>query len=212
MSRFQRMIVIPEEEYRNMIKPNTPSQQNFLEAQRQYEEQSLIRDPYSRLIHQGMTLDEMKSLKAIMRQNVARSTPKPFRGRANQLYNVMEPHINFNERGEIIDDNHQPIRESHLEDLIQYAVREHRRNIHPQGWSYFLEKMKKINVPKVSLNRETINELTQRKTSSPFKLSKAKVKKKASVKPEVDDENVIEERPPAKRLRKRAKPAAFEYY
>ena len=203
MSRFQRMIVIPEEEYRQMLTSKTPTQQQFLNVQRQHEEESLIKDPYSRLVHQGTTLDVMKSLKEKMKRNIASSTPKPFRGRASRLYAAIEPHIDFNDRGEILDDAHHPIAESHIEDLVQYAVRDHRRNIHPRGWSYFLDKLRDINVPKVSLNRETIKELSHvipKFKPVTFKHAKDKKKKESAVvKVEESDE---EELPRTKSLRK----------
>ena len=186
MSRFQRMIVIPEEEYRQMLSFKTPTQQQFFQTQQQLEEQSHIRDPYSRLLHQGTTLDIMKSLKEKMKRNIATSTPKPFRGRANQLYSAIEPYINFNDRGEIIDDSQHPIVESHIEDLIQYAVRDNRRNIHPRGWSYFLDQLRHINVPKVTLNRETIKELNRPdRITSP----KGRKTKRVSIKTEVNDDD-----------------------
>ena len=184
MSRFQRMIVIPEEEYRQILSFKTPTQRQFFQTQQQLEEQSHIKDPYSRLLYQGTTLDLMKSLKERMKRNIATSTPKPFRGRANQLYSVIEPYINFNDRGEILDDSHRPIVESHIEDLIQYAVRNNRRNIHPRGWSYFLEQLRHINVPKVTLNRETIKELNRSDIKT---RPKARRKRRASMKTEVSD-------------------------
>ena len=187
MSRFQRMIVIPEEEYRQLLSFKTPTQQQFFQAQQQLEEQSHIKDPYSRLLHQGTTLSIMKSLKEKMKRNIATSTPKPFRGRANQLYSAIEPFINFNDRGEIIDDSHHPIVESHIEDLIQYAVRDNRRNIHPRGWSYFLEQLRHINVPKVTLNRETIKELNRPNILSTPKDRKRR--KKSLVKAELSDDD-----------------------
>ena len=212
MSRFQRMIVIPEEEYRQMLSFKTPVKQQFLDIQRQHEEQSLNKDLYSRLVLHRATLDMMKTLKEKMRSNIASSTPKRFRGRASQLYSAIEPYINMNDRGEIIDDSHTPIAESHIEDLIQYAVRDHRRNIHPRGWSYFLDKLKTINVPKVSLNRETVEELHGTEAEpSRFKLLKAK--RRIETKPtkrEVSDE---EEAPPrAKRTVRHTRRSSFDYY
>ena len=172
MSRFQSMVVLPEEEYRQMLSLKTPVQQQFIDVQRQHEEQSLIKDPYSRLIQQGTTLDVMKTLKDKLRQNISSSTPRPFRGRATQLFRAIESHIHFNDKGEILDDTHHPIAESHIEDLIQYAVRDHRRNIHPRGWAYFLDKLRTINVPKLSLNRETIKELNVKEASSSFSMKR----------------------------------------
>lgn len=158
MSRFQRMIVIPEEEYNHLVNFKQPLRQQFLQAVRQHETDGMIKDPYSKLVHQGLSLESMKLKKDKMRTNVSKSTPKHFRARANQLLNAIESHIDFNDRGEILKDN-QPISGSHIEDLIQYAVRDNRRITHPPGWTYFLEKLRLINVPRISLNRDTINEL-----------------------------------------------------
>ena len=218
MSRFQRMICIPEEEYRQVMNLKTPVQQQFLNVQRQHDEQSQIKDPYARVLQQGITLDVMKSLKEKMKGNIASSTPKPFRGRANQLYSAVEPYIDFNERGELLDDSNRPIPESHIEDLVQYAVRDHRRNIPPRGWVYFLEKMRQINVPKVSLNRETIKEL-QKETEDGehFKLGKDRRKLKGKRKATVikTEPSVEEEFSPTQRRRARSRKqrhSSFIYY
>ena len=209
MSRFQRMVVIPEEEYRQMMSFKTPLQQQFFDVQQQHEMESLIKDPYSRLMRQGASLETLKLLKENMKQNIATSTPKHFRGRANQLYAAVEPHLDFNERGEILDDSHHPISQSHIEDLIQYAVRDHRRNIPPQGWSYFLNKMKSINVPKMALNRETIKELTSDEMKHEAKDIKHKKGRRSKL-PIPTSSIKTEELSPRRRKRKRY--SSFIYY
>lgn len=202
MSRFQRMVVIPEDEYKQIIRSMTPLQQQFIEAEKQHEKQSLIRDPYSRLVHQSTTLDTMKSLKDRIKGNISFSTPKNSRGRANQLYNAIEPHIHFNDRGEMIDDSNNSIKDSHIEDLIQYAVRENRRNLRPEGWHQFISRLREINVPKSSLNRETIKEINHESIvnddKKPFKQPKGR-KENVPFKEELADE---EKKSISTRLRK----------
>ena len=88
-------------------------------------------------------------------------TPKHYRSRALSLYHSIEPNIKFNDRGELMDESNQPIRDSRAEDLIQHAVRQQRRPFTPIAWSTFVNLLKKHNVPRSMLNRETLDELSQ---------------------------------------------------
>ena len=71
----------------------------------------------------------------------------------------MENVLKFNERGEMIDESGNATANSHVEDLIQHAVRDRRRNITPAGWNFFLDLAMKHNVPKSVLNRSTLDEM-----------------------------------------------------
>ena len=101
---FQRLIAIPQEEYMQLTRVQQvrqPTTQQIYNLERQYNEQEHIRDPYHRLMLQSETLDEMKELKQRMRQDIAMSTPKPYKKRAEALFQSMEPFLRINERGEI---------------------------------------------------------------------------------------------------------------
>ena len=96
-----------------------------------------------------------------MRHYLTVSTPKPYRTRAQALLESVSSFLQFNERGEIYDKEHNLIDNSRLEDLIQYAVRDKRRNINPTGWPYFLTLLLENNIPKSILNRSTIEEMEE---------------------------------------------------
>lgn len=162
MMQFQRMIVIPQEEYltlSNVHNTNHPISHQFHDLSRQYTEEEKIRDPYSRLLQQSSTLDQLKQLKEEMRNNLKISTPKPYQNRAQALFKSIENIIRFNDKGEIIDNQGQIISHSRIEDLIQHAVRDRRRNMMPIGWSYFVNLLHDHNIPKSILNRSTLDEL-----------------------------------------------------
>ena len=163
MSGFQRMIAIPQEEYiqlKSMQHVNAPEAQKMGELAQVYQQQQTqIKDPHEQLILQGATLDQMKDLKEKLRQDLSLGTPKPYRNRALSLFRSIEPHVKFNERGEIYGDDDKPIEHSRAEDLIQHAVRTHRRHFTPLAWDYFLNLLKKHNVPRSILNRDTLAEL-----------------------------------------------------
>ena len=159
---FHRLIVIPQEEYMQLSRVqqvHQPLTQQMHNLEKQYEDQSQIKDPYAKLIHQGETLDEMKALKEKMRQSVTNTSPRPYAHRARTLFQSIQDSIKFNERGEIYGVTGNIIPESRLEDLIQYAIRDRRRPIQPAGWGEFLSLLKQENVPKHMLNRETINNI-----------------------------------------------------
>ena len=163
MSGFQRMIAIPQEEYiqlKSMQYVNAPEAQKMAELAQVYQQQQTqIKDPHEQMILQGATLDHMKDLKEKLRQDLSLGTPKPYRNRALSLFRSIEPHVKFNERGEIYGDDDKPIEHSRAEDLIQHAVRTHRRHFTPLAWDYFLNLLKKHNVPRSILNRYTLEEL-----------------------------------------------------
>ena len=165
MSGFQRMIAIPQEEYiqlKSVQHVKQPESQKMVDLTQLYQQQSQIQDPYEKLMMQGATLDAMKDLKERMRHNLSLGTPKPYRNRALSLYRSIEPHVKFTERGEIYGEDDKPIEHSRAEDLIQHAVRDRRRDFTPVAWDHFVKLLKKHNVPKTVLNRQTIDELENR--------------------------------------------------
>ena len=174
MSSFQRMVVIPQEEYlvlssvQNVREPLT---QQFYELRKRYNEEEKESDSYRRMVLQSNTLNEMKQVKERMRNSLAASTPKPYQSRANSLFQHLESFIKFNDKGEIYSDDGTLVPGSRLEDLIQHAVRDRRRNLIPTGWSEFLTLLKDHNVPKSTLNRDTLDEMEGDVTpASPVKI------------------------------------------
>lgn len=163
---FQRLMAIPQEEYLQLTsvqQARQPMTQQFYNMEKRYQEGEQIMEPYKRLVNQSEVLDELKVLKEKMREGIITATPKPFQTRAKTLYQSLQPFIKFNERGEIYDDKGNVIPYSRLEDLVQYAVRDRRRNIKPEAWDYFKTTLQKYNVPKYVLNSDTLKEL-----DSPF--------------------------------------------
>ena len=159
---FQRMMVIPQEEYLQLSAVQAarkPMVQQMHQLSSEYEEQGQIADPYRRLIYQSETLDAMKALKEKMRDEIVLATPKAFQSRTRSLFQHLEPVLKLTERGEMYDKANTVIPNSRIEDLIQYAVRVRRRNYEPTGWTSFLELLRDNNIPKYMLNRNTLEEL-----------------------------------------------------
>lgn len=170
MSSFQRMVVIPQEEYaqlNNLQNVHRPLMRQFYDLDRQYNENANISDPYQRLVYQSDNLEDMKRLKDQMRNNIQISTPKPYRNRAQALLQTVEPHVKYNERGEIYDEQGNVIEKSRLEDLIQHAVRDRRRNLTPLGWETFRKILERENIPKSILNRNTLDEIDESASAKP---------------------------------------------
>ena len=165
MSRYQRMVVIPESEYLQLTtlqQVKQPFAQKFHQVNQEYENAASISDPYARLAVRSETLKEMKGLHDQMKDYLSISTPKPYRSRAERLFSVLEPHLKWNERGELMNSlTNVPIGNSQVSDLIQHAVRDRRRNISPTGWDYFLGRLREHNVPHMLLNMPTLNELKE---------------------------------------------------
>lgn len=177
MSSYSRMVVIPQEEYMQMSaiqQVRQPLTQQFYKAEQDYQNNLRESDPHRSVLLQSETIDRLKNLKDQMRSYLTISTPKPYRTRAESLFQSIEPYLNVNEKGEIIKDDNAVIESSRYEDLIQHAVRDRRRSFTPTGWSYFVNLLKKHNVPRSSLNRETLDELTSPKTPSSSKIPVSK--------------------------------------
>lgn len=162
MSSYARMIAVPEEEYVQLTavqQAKQPLTQQFYKAEQDYQQNLRVGDPQRSVLLQSETIEHMKDLKDRMRSYLSISTPKPYRSRAEALFQTIEPYLNVNDKGEIIKDDNSVIESSRYEDLIQHAVRDRRRSFTPTGWPYFVELLRKYNVPKSSLNRETLDEL-----------------------------------------------------
>jgi len=164
MSLFQRMIVIPQEEYLQLSTVQSarqPLTQQFYNLESQYNQDAEIKDPYKRLFLQSEKLEDMKRLKDQMRHYLTVDTPKPYLSRAQALFENLSTFLRYNERGEIFDKDNRLLENTRLEDLIQHAVRDRRRNISPTGWSYFLKILREYNIPKSILNRGTLDEMDE---------------------------------------------------
>ena len=109
--------------------------------------------------------------------------------------NFIEPFIHYNERGEIFDNERgEAIRDSHIDDLLQHAVRDLRRKaVKPNGWDYFRDILSRENVPHNIIGAPTISELSKAQSSNGPKVRAArKLKIKAEVK--YDDETLTKTR------------------
>ena len=164
------MIAIPQEEYltiSTLQNVREPLSQQFYNLESRYKEDEKVRDPYKRLMLQSSTLEDMMNLKEQIRNSLTVSTPKPYRNRAKALFQSIESFLKFNDKGEIYDGSNTIISHSRVEDLIQHAVRDRRRNMIPIGWNYFLNVLRDHNIPKSILNRDTLDELEHEKPPIP---------------------------------------------
>ena len=165
MSSFQRMIAIPQEEYlalSSFQNVREPLAQHFHKLEERYTAEEREKDPYRRMVLQSNTLDQMKQVKEQLRNSLTVSTPKPYQSRAKALFQTLDGVLKFNDKGEIYSDDGNLISGSRVEDLIQHAVRDRRRNLTPAGWSDFLTVLRDHNVPKSILNRSTLDEMEEK--------------------------------------------------
>ena len=163
MQRFQRMVTIPEDEYRvlkSLQQVGDPLQSHFQSLSKTYAKQEAIKDPHDRVLRQGETLNEMIRTKDLLRQRVHAATPKPYQNRVASLYDYMKERMRVNEKGEILSTDGDAIEGSNVADLIQHAVRDRRRKYTPTGWNMFLSQLKDANAPKMLMNYDTLEELT----------------------------------------------------
>ena len=169
MADYSQMVAIPRHEYTQLTtiqNARQPLTEQFYKLENNYQANALIPDAQRSVSLQSQTIEHMKSLKDQMRHYLSVSTPKPYRTRAESLFQSLEPYLNVNELGELIKDDGSIIKSSRFEDLIQHAVRDRRRQFSPTGWDHFVSMIKKYNVPRSVLNRDTLDEL-----DSPIKMT-----------------------------------------
>ena len=210
--RFDRMVAIPEDEYkqmRNMQQLTNPEGVHFQHLSRKHDQQDAIRDPYDRIHLQGETLNQMIELKDTMRQRLLEATPKPYQNRASTLFSFMKDKLQLSPKGEIYNDKGQLIAGSNITDLVQHAVRDRRRAMNPSGWLEFVNYMKQNNVPNMILNYDTLDEMRLPKTAQSVSRAvgtESKERRRTRTKKAVEEMN--EEGKMLKRsLRKRKMPA-----
>ena len=146
MSSYSNMVIILQEEYMQLSavqQVRQPVTQQFYNAEQDYQKNLHGADPHRTVLLQSETIERMKDLKEQMRAYLTISTPRPYRTRAEALFQAIEPHLNVNEKGEVIKDDNTVIESSRYENLIQHAVRDHRRIVTPTGWSYFVDLLKR---------------------------------------------------------------------
>lgn len=170
LSRFERMIAIPEDEYqhlKSLQQLNDPLQNKFLSLSNEYKKQGLISDPYVRVQRQSETLNQMINVKDDLKRRLLEATPKPYQSRAQSLFQFVANKLSMNEKGELLNADGSILSGSNIGDLIQHSVRDRRRNIVPAGWQTFLDILRDNNVPRMILNYDTLDEmnaLTSKKT------------------------------------------------
>ena len=211
MSTFQRLVAIPQEEYLSLLSMQNikePLGQHFHNLENAYAKGEMEKDPYRRLLLQSNTLDQMKQVKEQIRDSLAVSTPKPYLSRAKALFQTLETFLKFNTKGEIYSDDGDVIPGSRLEDLIQHAVRDRRRNLTPTGWNDFLTILSNHNVPKSLLNRNTLDEMEETAPPVMQRPILNVAKKRVAIKEEADNED--DGPPDIKQRRTQMKPVRFQ--
>ena len=88
-----------------------------------------------------------KEANTVKEDEIIRTVPIKFRGRAEYLLKRMErePNMHWNEREEFVH-NGQVVKGSNIVDLVNDIVR-HRKDFHPHGWQEFAPALRKGNVP-----------------------------------------------------------------
>ena len=167
LSRFQRMVAVPEEEYqqlKSLRAVHDPLQDKFVSLANDYNRQGFIDNVHTRVQRQGETLNAMIKMKNDLSKRIIDATPKPYQKRAQSLFNFLREKLDVNEKGELLDKTGQPISGSHIGDLIQHAVRDRQRKIVPVGWERFLTTLQDENAPRMILNYNTLDEMRRPKT------------------------------------------------
>ena len=170
------MVVLPQEEYvqlnstRNIQQPLAQQLQDLTKTDENIEK---IQDPYRKLQLHANNIEERRIIRDKIRKFITLSTPRRYRSRAENLLNFIEPFVQFNERGEVLDRENHVIEGSHIDDLLQHAVRDMRRkSVKPTGWDYFRDVLAREYVPHNIIGAPTITELNKPLTTNNRKLKR----------------------------------------
>ena len=187
------MVVLPQEEYlqlKSVKISQHPISNQLQELVKEDDKIEKITDPYRRLQLHANNVEERRVIREKMRKFITLSTPRQYRSRAENLLNFIEPFIHYNERGEIFDNERgEAIRDSHIDTLLQHAVRDFRRKtVKPNGWDHFRDILARENVPHNIIGAPTISELSKAQSSVQPKIKAArKLKIKAELKDDDDE-------------------------
>ena len=144
---YTKIVVVPQEEYVQLAsvqRAQQPFVQQFNELVKEDMKLGDINDQYRRLQLQASNLEERNVLRDKMRRFITMSTPRQYRTRAETLFDLIEPHIKYNEKGELVNsDTGNVIEKSHIDDILQHAVRDVRRNKlgKPAGWNLLFKSV-----------------------------------------------------------------------
>ena len=108
MADYSQMVAIPRNEYTQLTtvqNARQPLTQQFYKLESAYKTNALIPNAHQSISLQSETIEKMKNLKDQMRHYLTVSTPKPYRSRAESLFQSLEPYLNVNDIGEIIKDD-----------------------------------------------------------------------------------------------------------
>ena len=168
------MVVLPKEEYLELKQQQqqqhqpslslTPDEKKYEKVMHQFREHSNIKDPIEQQLKQGEDIHELRRLREKMDSYYFKNDKE----RGSQLLSLLSPSlIEFNHAGEIVDKRtKQTIKDSRIDDLINYSVSEHHHHHHhppPHGWKEFINILKAKHIPHHS---HTIQEISSSSLSS----------------------------------------------
>lgn len=204
---YSKMIVIPQEEYIQLTSiqnDQQPISSQLVNLTKKDNEIENINDPYRRMELHADNIEQRRQLRNKLRSFISLSTPRQSRARAEKLFDFIDPHLKFNERGEVIDQKSgNVIRNSHIDDLLQHAVRDMRRKVgEPTGWEYFRNVLIDNNVPHNIIGKPTISEMTVTNTTVD---SRKRMRPQFEVKKEITDPELQDVKPKLRRTRQQTK-------
>lgn len=176
-SAYKRMILLPEAEYVQLkqINPTAPLSTQWSPVPELHNERDQKLYAYN-LAKQRESIAqanlESSTTTASATNPASRNNfeseidlfPTTFRSRAKRLMSLLEKNqpqeIDWMDNGEVIFGRHgSPLHGTNLVDLLFHATSTRRRkNFIPQGWSDFLEALKRMNVPVSILNKPSTEE------------------------------------------------------
>ncbi len=92
--------------------------------------------------------------------------PKRAQNKANSLLHLLQPHLKWTKRGEIVIHD-RPIANSHIADLVKYTVMRHIHKRLPTGGTEYIAILASINTPRSLIVNEQVIELLTQPTPTP---------------------------------------------
>ncbi len=131
-------ILIPLEKYRSLMQRVCPPAESN-------NEQSIEATPPE--LSDSLSIDQILTI-----------IPKRAQHKASSLLHILQPHLRWNDRGEIVIQD-KPILNSHIADLVKYTVVRHINKRLPLGGEDFLAILSAINAPKSLIVNERVLEI-----------------------------------------------------
>jgi hypothetical protein len=142
---MRKHILIPLDKYRSLMQRACPPQEGAVATSTvEYDDDSVTDSAPDSVPDMGLSTEHILTV-----------IPKHAQNRARALVDILRPHLQWNDRGEILVRD-EPIQNSHIADLVKYTVVRHLSRQLPIGGREYAAVLASINIPRTLVVNERL--------------------------------------------------------